>query len=345
MNSESDRRCGGLYGLFIGDALAMPVHWYYDRGALRRDYGWVKDYLHPRNPHPGSILWRSRYTAANERGQILHDQAQYWGQHGIHYHQFLKAGDNTLNLQICRLLIDSLNQNDTYDQSDYLQRYIAFMTTPGNHHDTYIEECHRHFFTNYSRGVPPERCGKEEKHIGGIGMLVPLVVYYHDQPDAARRTALAHLSLTHPGRKMVDAGTVVVDLLLDIFNGKPLRESILDRIAEGRSVLLHHPFEKWLAQDDAWVIGARLSTACYVEDAIPAVIYLALKYHDDPESALISNTNLGGDNAGRGAVLGALLGAANGIDRFPRRWVEGLRQPPPALANRCARNRSVQPSP
>jgi len=30
---------------------------------------------------------------------------------------------------------------------------------------------------------------------------------------------------------------------------------------------------------------------------------MALKYHDDPQEALIANTNLGGDNAGRGAVL------------------------------------------
>jgi len=37
---------------------------------------------------------------------------------------------------------------------------------------------------------------------------------------------------------------------------------------------------------------------------------LALKYHHDPEKALIANTNLGGDNAARGSVLGALLGAA-----------------------------------
>ena len=77
------------------------------------------------------------------------------------------------------------------------------------------------------------------------------------------------------------------------------------------------------------VVGRRLSTACYVEDAVPAVVYLALKYHDDPERALVANTNLGGDNAGRGAVLGALMGAAHGLESFPERWVDGLLEPPP----------------
>ena len=62
-------------------------------------------------------------------------------------------------------------------------------------------------------------------------------------------------------------------------------------------------------------------------------MYLALKYHDDPESALIANTNLGGDNAARGAVLGALLGAAHGLEKFPGRWIDGLVDPPPDLLN------------
>jgi ADP-ribosylglycohydrolase len=58
---------------------------------------------------------------------------------------------------------------------------------------------------------------------------------------------------------------------------------------------------------------------------------LALKYHDDPETALIVNTNLGGDNAARGAVLGALLGASLGIEKFPERWIKGLLAPLPDL--------------
>ena len=79
------------------------------------------------------------------------------------------------------------------------------------------------------------------------------------------------------------------------------------------------------------MIGPRFSTACYVEDSVPAAVYLALKYHDDPEKALIANTNLGGDNAARSAVLSALLGAAHGLEGFPARWIDGLAEPPPDL--------------
>ena len=65
---------------------AMPVHWYYDRVALAEDYGQVRSYLSPKNPHLSSILQRSGYSPLNERGDTLHDYARYWDQRGVHYY-------------------------------------------------------------------------------------------------------------------------------------------------------------------------------------------------------------------------------------------------------------------
>lgn len=77
-----ERLLSMVYGTFIGDAHAMPAHWYYDRKALLRDYGWITDYLSPKNPHPDSILWRSHYKPLNAKGDILHQQSIYWGKEG-----------------------------------------------------------------------------------------------------------------------------------------------------------------------------------------------------------------------------------------------------------------------
>jgi len=324
----SSKRRGALYGLSIGDALAMPVHWYYDRRALHRDYGRVIDFLPPNGTHPDSILWRSSYHAVNSKGDILHDQARYWGRKGVHYHQFLQAGENTLNVKISRLLLESMRENGSYRADDFLKRYIAFMTTPGMHRDTYIEECHRNFFTNYTRGLPPDECGVDEKHVGGLVGIVPIVAFFQDQPDRAAAASLDHLALTHPGPKLASAALLIIDLLLGVLSGTPLQEAINDAIDAQKHPLALYPYNQWITEPDENIIGRRLSTACYVEHAVPAVVYLALKYHDDPEMALVVNTNLGGDNAGRGAVLGALLGAAHGVDGFPNRWVEGLLEPP-----------------
>lgn len=205
------------------------------------------------------------------------------------------------------------------------------MTTPESHRDTYIEECHRNFFANYASGIEPRKCGVMEKHIGGLVGIVPVVAFYAKDPSMAREQALTHLALTHPGPKMATAAALIIDILLNVFAGHSLRDVIWEKLASQDNPFKGHPFRKLLETPDHIVIGRRFSTACYVEDALPAVIYLALKYHHDPEQAMIVNTNSGGDNAGRGAVLGALLGAAHGVDRFPERWISGLQEPPPKL--------------
>lgn len=319
-----ERQRGVLYGTMIGDALAMPVHWYYDRGALRRDYGEVRDFVQPRNPHPDSILWRSSYQPAHPSVDILREQAHYWGQRGVHYHQFLAAGENTLTGQLGQQLIESLIAHQAYNRVDYAARYIAFMTEPGRHRDTYVEECHRGFFTNCARGVDPGKCAVNEKHIGGLAGVGPVVAWYAHDAAEAERAALAHISLTHAGERMADAARLLTRLQVEVMRGRPLAEALRAAMARQDSRFLGHPFDRWLSLPDEAVIGRHLSPACYVQDAVPATLYLALKYHDQPEKALVVNTNLGGDNVHRGAVLGALLGAEHGASGFPERWREGL---------------------
>ena len=156
----------------------MPVHWYYDTYALKKDYGEVRDFMTPKNPHPNSILWRSKYQAPNSQGEILHDQAQYWGQRGIHYHQFLKAGENTVNTQLCHQVMNMIQELGEYDLQEWSRRYIHFMTAPGCRNDTYLEETHRNFFTRLAHGVPPLKCATTEKHIGGLQNVVPVCLLY-----------------------------------------------------------------------------------------------------------------------------------------------------------------------
>lgn len=318
-------RVGALWGTFIGDALAMPVHWYYDRAALHRDYGIVRDYLAPRNPHPDSILWRSAYTPLNERGDILHQQAPYWGQRGIHYHQFLRAGESTLNLQLGRVLIESLGARGRYDAEDYLQRYLDFMLTPGRHRDTYVEECHRKFFTAYARGVAPRKCGSNDIHIGGLAHVGVLCAFLGGEPEATREAVREHVQLTHRAPEILKAADALVRLLAAVLAGGGLRAAIFQH---GSDWLSERTARHWSREPDDLVIGQRVSPACYIAEAFPAALYLAWKYADDFEAGLIANTNLGGDNCHRGAVVGALLGAAVGADRIPARWREGLHEAP-----------------
>jgi ADP-ribosyl-[dinitrogen reductase] hydrolase len=321
MTPPPDRRAGLAWGSFIGDALAMPVHWYYDRAALRRDYGVVRTYQPPHNPHDGSILWRSTYTPVNERGDILHDQARYWGQRGIHYHQFLRAGENTLNLQLAGVLADSLVSRGEYQADDYLHRYLDFMLTPGRHRDTYVEECHRKFFTAYARGAALRSCAADDIHIGGLAPVGVLAAFFGTDVAAARAAVREHVGLTHRAPAVLAAADAMARIAGDVVDGGALRDAILEH---GTDWISRRKVAHWSREPDDVVIGQRLSTACYIGDAFAASLYLAWKYADDFEAGLVANTNLGGDNCHRGAVAGALLGAATGRSRIPARFIEDL---------------------
>lgn len=305
-------------GSLVADALAMPAHWYYDREALRRDYGVIDRYLAPQNPHPGSILWRSEYHALNERGDILRDQAVFWGQRGIHYHQFLEAGENTVNFRLATELHDQVRSHGDYDPERWAQRYIECMLTPGWHRDTYLEEYHRGFFTRYAQGKAVTKCGISDEHIGGLAQVPALLAALPE--DADWRTATRdHLALTHCHSNVRRAADCLARLLKSITAGTPTRQAIAREAGDWFS---SRKAERWATRADEEIIGGVLSPACYIDQAFPASLYLAWKYHDDFDAGIVANVMVGGDNCHRGAVVGSILAAANGIDK---RWTAGLK--------------------
>lgn len=140
-----DRKKGALFGLYVADATAMPVHWMYNLSQLKRDYGEIKGYVKPKDRFEGSIMNLSN-TGGGGRGSdqgdiignvINHGKKQYWLRGGnFHYHLGLDAGDNTLEAQLCRLLVRSITKHQGYVYDQFLDEYVKFMTTPGSHNDT-----------------------------------------------------------------------------------------------------------------------------------------------------------------------------------------------------------------
>jgi len=331
-DASEQKKEGALYGLFIGDALAMPVHWYYNTETLRRDYGILKTYVKPQNPHPDSILWRSSFPVQPGLLDILHDQRRYWGQRSIHYHQFLQAGENTLNIKLARELLLLLSEKGHYDPQAWLERMVRFLSNPKSHQDTYVEEYLRYFFTMYALNKRLTECGRpDEKHIGGFSLMLPLTIAFSDRDDYAAKVSLEHLNLTHGGASMSRWGGFIVAVLLELLSGSSLELSIETALYDSEVNIDIDMLKKLVDYPDITVVTKHFSSACYVDFAVPATIYLALKYENNPEQGLIANTMCGGDNAGRGALLGALLGAANGMKAWPAAWVNGLLHPPPDI--------------
>ncbi len=329
-------------GARIGDALAMPAHWFYDPYELVDTFGRVNNYLSPPKSHPGSILWRSRYEPTEPEFDILGDQRVYWGRRGVHYHQHLRAGENTINVKLLNIALSLIDELGDYDRTEYLTRYQDFLLRPADHRDTYLEECHRGFFENLKRGIPASRAAVSEKHIGGMVPVVPLYARLralgHDHKTAA--TAVhEHVSVTHTGRLIQTAVDTLLVVSREIIEGRVedsghggLLSAVLTAHLERQDLeFLRGPIARIArAEKPSQVIGRRYSPACYLDGAMPAVFYLALRYADHPREGLVENVMVGGDNCHRGAVLGALFGLASGFTAFPNGWIDGLAVNPDA---------------
>jgi ADP-ribosyl-[dinitrogen reductase] hydrolase len=326
-----DAARSAFVGALVADAVAMPVHWYYDQRALERDYGTVAGYLPPRSPHPDSILWRSRWTPPSPAFDILRERAADWGKRGVHYHQFLAAGENTLNSQLAIELFTLVRRDRDYDPERWLERYVAFMLAADRHRDTYVEEYHRHFFTNLAAGRKPINSGVRDVHIGGLVPVAALVAALGPRHPDLRRIVRLHVNLTHKDDDVLAAADALVRILIDVIpraeatpptaaeSAAALREAILEH---GRDWISQAKLRGWEELSDRQLVGGTLSSACYIDDAFPASLALAYRHAGDFAAGVFANAQCGGDNCHRGAVVGSLLGATAPI---PSLLLAGLR--------------------
>jgi ADP-ribosylglycohydrolase len=350
-----ERARAALQNLFIADALAMPVHWYYRVGDIFAAFpNGVSAFDAPPEWHPSSIMslhstaQGGRKAVAKAAPDVVGDvilkgRRQHWDRANVHYHVGMAAGDNTLNAHCARLLMRTLaeaeqsrgdaegvgsgaenagkTQGIAYSVDDFAARYVDFMTADAPQHpDTYAESYHRGFFHNYAQGLPPRKCGAvthDTASVGGLVTIAPLALQSLlnglslEQVQAQCRE---HLFLTHPSDELAlicDAYvSLVAQLLLRPDGDQPTNEQLLQSVPARTRKALLDVIEKQAPDSD--VVGRMLSPACYISDSWPALLYFLCRYRDQPQQALLANTNVGGDNVHRGAVLGVLLGLLRG---------------------------------
>lgn len=266
MSEEKDalrrRISNSLWGLFIGDALAMPVHWYYQRKNIERDFGGgITGFESPRHPHPESFMVGMEYKpdvqtakALGRPYDILHEHRRYYqttygdlsiertdreSGHGnavppieqrYHYHHGLSAGDNTLGAQLVRVLMRSVAEQERYDPEHFLHRFVEHLTTPGSNRDPYTEVYIRRWFEAYSRGSDVFDCADHQRRTWSIGshggMIRPLVVsmLLPESGSMSVGVALEHQNLTHRSESVAAALSALIPFLHGLLRHRERRK-------------------------------------------------------------------------------------------------------------------------
>lgn len=314
MSIDKLRAESALKLLFMADALTMPVHWYYNIKDIQHQFpGGIRLFEAAPAKHPSSIMHLHSTSAggrSNQQGNIVGDvilkgRKRLWGQAGIHYHHGMPAGENTLNAYCARLMLQHLDG----------QAYVTFMTAdPPCHPDTYAESFHCGFFANWHAGKELIQCGAITHDTSSIGALALPLLARGIPVTKVQHAARTQLGYTHPDERLSRVCYAYFLLLSKLLLASTIEEA-LQLIADTAASTVNRGFSRLLqapATDDSQVVGGKYSLAYYIDSSWPVVLCLAHKYMREPLQGLLQNTNLGGENCHRGAVLGTLLGAASG---------------------------------
>jgi hypothetical protein len=92
----------------------------------------------------------------------------------------------------------------------------------------------------------------------------------------------------------------------------------------GPSCMARAALDPGIRIEPAWKVSLVYGMPCAVYHQFPAAYYLAARFSDDFESAVLHAVNGGGQNLARAMLTGALAGAQTGLSGIPRRFIDGL---------------------
>ena len=151
-----ERAQGAIVGAFIGDAIALGPHWYYDLEEQYKDYGqWITTYTNPK------------------KGR---------------YHEHEKAGSQSQAGYILKLMIKSLVENKTYSQEDFCKKLDEDLFTkidgipthgPGGYTSQSIREVYRQ---RVEQKLPWDKVGSRADTTESIERTLAIAVAYALKP-------------------------------------------------------------------------------------------------------------------------------------------------------------------
>lgn len=280
-----------VLGSFLGDSLALGVHWIYDQAQIAR--------LHDRldglkAPAPGS------YHTTKQAGDFTH------------------YGDQTL------LLLQSVADKSGFDPADFSARWRAMFE---GGYTGYVDRATRNTLSQLAAGWDPQDAGSVSDELSGAARIAPLVYVYRSDSEAMVAACRAQAALTHNNAKIVDASEFFARTTHAVLAGvspiEAMTVAITDRFPGSP---LHGWFKQGLdaAGEDSILAIARFGQSCHVDGAFQSVVQLIARHQGAPAEALVDSAMAGGDSAARNMIVGMVLCAQSGMEGIPPDWLGAL---------------------
>lgn len=324
-------------GALIGDALGLGPHWYYDLVELRRDYGpWITDYT---DPKPG------RYHAGLKAGAL--------SQAGIILKMLLRSvveRGGYEEADFCRRL-----DEDLFPQLDGTP-----VNGPGGYTSQSIREAWK---KRVKEGASWKETAGHADTTEAVERALVLGARYALDPRRLAEAVSGNCLLTQGDEAIVAMTTAFCAVLGQLVAGEPLDEQLSDKLMAlvksgelpfhavtsnalhgvpkgpeparaGRfsspdalltpSYMAEAAADPTIRIEPAWKVSIVYGMPCAIYHQLPAAYYLAARFPDDFESAVLHAINGGGQNQARAILTGALVGAQVGLGGIPQRFLDGL---------------------
>ena len=293
---RTERKKAMLLGSFLGDAFVLGAHWIYNVKVIGARFG---QYDAPHEPLPGG--WHT--------GKHLGDYTHY--------------GDQAL------LLFDYLKeQQGGYTDDGFRTAWQHYMSSYGG----YMDMASKGSLEAFEKG---SLTGSESDELGGAARIAP-VLYWVEEPEKTLEAAVGQSRLTHNSEPSLLATELFTRMTLRVLEGEEtsipevLRACLDDMKQAGQDTALLDGYleaAEAAAGKDAAGIAEALGQSCHAHHAIP-VIFALLQTSSDYREVLSLNARIGGDSATRGMIVGAILGARNGMENLPADWLVAVKQLP-----------------
>lgn len=276
---------------FIADALSLGVHWIYNTNVIDKKWGQIENYIKPERP---------TYHPTKDLGDFTH------------------YGDQTL------VLLESVSAQSGFDLDDFSRRWVQFF----DQYDGYFDGATRATLENLNAQKDPAHSGSDSDELAGAGRIAPLVYIYQNDLQKLIDAARTQTAFTHNNEQVLDAAEYFARVIHSVLDGELPTTTLKRVMGEGFN---RQPYSQWIEKglqstaENTRAAIKELGQMCEVDAAFPCVVHLISKYETNVKAALVENAMAGGDSAGRGLIVGAVLGAYRGAGTVPDRWLSELK--------------------